>query len=631
MKSNIVKLGLRAVAFLVIFCTILSFLTLIYLPKRTHMEETGQPRGFYEEPENTIDVLFLGSCNMYSSISPVLLYEEYGITGYAFCCPDQEMSTSYTYLKEALKHQDLKAVVVESLFVTERNNKKREAYDRFVFDYFPLNANKLKLGLETAKRESEIMSQYDPTTPDALLTYAGMVFPLLRYHSRTDLTADDVTYFFENDLYNPYKGGFPQYNYTTNDGLFWDRVFNGDEVNEMALKYIPMMKELCDEAGIPMIIAKSPNFARWGYDDTHTKIVRDFAAELNIPFLDYHRPENFNYEISDYGYQTGRLNIYGVQKFTKTMGKYLTEEVGLAPTELSEEDKKAWDECVEWYYDTAEDNNCSIYPGQLAELRNLDGALRVRWNECEDAKTYSVYRCEGKDGESEFELLTDEATGHIYDDSDVENDHGYTYYVVPNEGEKAGEASKTKYWYYLDMPKNFTAVNDDGKVQLTWEPVDGTTNYWIQRRYGSDFNFRFYDSTKSTSYTNGDVIDGNLHYYRLTAVHNADGVKYQSMSSVVWCIPQHTPEITQIADQDGVKLTWKALTDQDEIRVYRRAADEESFSLLTTLGGDKKTYTDTTAEPGKEYYYQIKSYAAVFSRSAESETSNTVSVKVSEK
>ena len=227
MKNQAIKLGIRAIAFLLIFLMLLTIFTLIYLPKRDAEEtEVGQVAGFYQEPKNTLDVLFLGSCNMYSSVSPVLIYEKYGITGYAFCCPDEEMSTSYYYLREALKTQDLKAVVVESLFLTETNNSRREHYNRFAFDYLPISMNKIALALETSARESEFMKKYDQTAPDKLLTFAGYMFPLLRYHARDDLSRNDLTYFLEDDLYNFYKGGFPQYTYTTNDNNFFNKVFN---------------------------------------------------------------------------------------------------------------------------------------------------------------------------------------------------------------------------------------------------------------------------------------------------------------------------------------------------------------------------------------------------------------------
>lgn len=626
MKNSVWKLALRAVAFLLIFLTLFTIVNMIWLPKRHYTEETAQPVGFYHEPKNSVDVLYLGSCNMYSSVSPVLIYEKTGITGYAFCCPDQEMSTSYTYLKEAMERQDLKAVVVEALFITQVNGKNREHYNRFAMDYFPLNFNKIRLALEMSKREAALMKQYDSSAPDALLTFAGYLFPVLRYHGRTDLGKEDLTFFLENDLYNPLKGGVPQYTYTSNDDNFFDKIFNGKEVNEMSRKYLPMMKELCDEKGIPLIIAKSPNYARWGYDDTQTKIVRDFAEELGVPFIDFHSPEYGGFQIYDYGYQTGRLNIYGVRRFSGIMADYLTQELGLKPTQLSEENRQAWDSCVEQYYQVAKEKNCNLYPGELAELRNLDGAMRVRWNPCDDCDSYSIYRCVGKDGS--FALIADSAAGEYFDDGDVTSGQGYTYYVVPNTGARAGQASPTMYYIYLDMPQNLTAENRNGTVHLDWEPVEAAGYYRIQRRYGSDFNFSQYETTKYDSYTNKKVSDGNLYYYRIVAACKEDGNTYYSMSTITWMIPQTTPVIKQVSMNGQITITWKELTKQKKVQIWRMAEGEESYQLIDTVSGTATKYTDKSAKKGVEYYYRIVTLTSVFSRSVTSDFSNTVSAKI---
>lgn len=626
MKKGFIRLGIRAAAFLLIFATLFTVVTLIFLPKRSYKSEVGQPAGFYEEPDNTIDVLFLGSCNMYSSMSPVLMYESHGITGYCFSCPDQEMSTAYYYLKEALKTQELKAVVLESLFLTLTNNSKREHYNRFAFDYFPLNWNKTVLAYETSERESEFMKKYDSTAPDALLTFAGYMFPLLRYHGRTDLTANDLTFFLTDDLYNPYKGGIPQYSYTSNDDNYFSKVFNGTSINEMSLEYVPKIKALCDELGIPFIIAKSPNYARWGYDDSYTKIVREFADELGVPFIDFHAEEYNNFEIWDYGYQTGRLNVYGVKKFSTTMGDYLTEEFGLEPTLLSAEDKEAWDACVDQYYQLAEEEDCSLYPGQIAQLSNIDGALRVRWNAC-DSRTYSIYRCVGKSGE--FSLLTDSAQGVVYDDADVIPGQGYTYYVVPNQGELAGVKSDTAYYVYVDMPKNFKAENINGKIKLTWDESSVSSHYRIARRYGSNFNFEFYDNVENNQYVNKAVTDGYSYYYRLSSVYKEDGVSYVSMTTIVSIVPQSTPEISEVTTGDDyIKLTWEKLVNQDSIQVWRRSESEEEFTLLETTDGSKTSYTDESVDPGTEYFYKIISHVKVFGIAGDSDPSNTVGAKI---
>ncbi len=528
------KLLIKAIGFLTPLCIIMTLLTLLYLPKRNcETSESAQVAGFYEEPENTIDVLYLGSCNMYSSVSPLLIYEQYGITGYAMCCPDQEMSTSYYYLKEALKRQDLKAVVLESLFLTNTNGKNRERYNRMAVDYIPLSLNKIELAWDIAKRESPLMKSYDQSAPDMLLTFAGYMFPLLRYHSRTDLDKNDLFLFQEQ--YNFYKGGFPQYNYTTNDGLYWDKVYNGNEINAVSRKYVPMIKQLCDDNGIELVIIKSPNYARWGYDDSYTKLVRNYSEELGIPFVDFHNVDSVTFEEWDYGYETGRLNIYGVKKLSSTLGSYLLEHCGLKRTILPQEYKKTWDNCVDKYYEVAEEKDCSIEPGHIAQICNRDGAIFVRWNSYEDCLSYDIYRCEGKDGI--YQKLANDCREEFYLDKNVQSGQGYSYYVVPAEGMHIGEESKTKYYVYLDMPQNFSVENENGVLHLEWNQVSSAREYRIQRRTSEAFSFTYYDTTEKNDYTNYKVKEGSLYYYRLSAKYSEDGVDYYSATTIARAIP----------------------------------------------------------------------------------------------
>ena len=63
------KLVMRACAYMLMFCTLLTIITLVFLPKWDYEKtQSGQVAGFYREPDNTLDVLYLGSCNMYSSV-----------------------------------------------------------------------------------------------------------------------------------------------------------------------------------------------------------------------------------------------------------------------------------------------------------------------------------------------------------------------------------------------------------------------------------------------------------------------------------------------------------------------------------------------------------------------------------
>lgn len=624
MKNSKLMIALRAVIFLLIFVILFTLASFFFIPKRSAYGENSQVAGFYKEPKNTIDVLGLGSCNLYSSFSPVVLYEKYGITCYNFCCPDEEFSSSYYFLKDALKTQDIKVVMIESLFFLAENTAKREYYNRLGADYMPLSFNKLEYLNELSKQETEIMRQYDPTTPDRLMTYAGYLFPLLRYHSRNDLGRNDLKKLFSPGEYSFYKGGVPQYTYTRNDGNFFNTVFNGDKLTDNCLEFVPKIKQLCDEKGIRVFVVKSPNYLRWGRDDSHTKLVRDYCEELGIPFVDFHAPENNNFEIWDYGDHTGRLNVYGMRKFSETVGSYLTEKMGLAPTQLSAENKAAWDACVEKYYETASNKNCDIYQGHIAQLKSLDGAMQVRWNVCDDCSSFSVYK---KTESGELVLLTDNAVGETYEDTDVVSGRGYTYSVVPNEGALKGAFSPEVSGVYLDMPDEFTLENRNGSVALSWNAVPEAARYVIQRRTGMGFAFEDLAEVEGTSYVDDTAEDGVVYYYRLLAVCEDNGVKYYSMSQVDCTLARSTPAITKVTAGNAVTIKWTPVKNAEEIHVFRRGENETDFTEVAVLPGDASEYADTDVTSGTECFYRIAVYDKYLDFAFLSEFSNTVSAK----
>ena len=80
---------LKTLAVLAVFLVIFAAVTLFFYPKWSPDTEKNPSAGFYYEDPNSIDVLLLGSCNLYTSFSPDLFYEEYGVTSYCRSCPDQ--------------------------------------------------------------------------------------------------------------------------------------------------------------------------------------------------------------------------------------------------------------------------------------------------------------------------------------------------------------------------------------------------------------------------------------------------------------------------------------------------------------------------------------------------------------
>ena len=73
--------------------------------------------GFYEMERDTVDVLFLGSSHAAAAFSPQELYDGYGITSYNLGSEQQNLLITYYWLKEALRYQSPKVVVLDCLML----------------------------------------------------------------------------------------------------------------------------------------------------------------------------------------------------------------------------------------------------------------------------------------------------------------------------------------------------------------------------------------------------------------------------------------------------------------------------------------------------------------------------------
>ena len=60
-------------------------------------------------------------------------------------------------------------------------------------------------------------------------------------------------------------------------------------------------------------------------------------------------------------------------------------------------------------------------------------------------------------------------------------------------------------------------TTSNGKPRLTWSAVKGADKYYVYRSTDGK-NFSYYDTTKSTSYTNTGAKKNTKYYYKVRAV-----------------------------------------------------------------------------------------------------------------
>ena len=96
---------------LLLAAALLLFAAELVRPPRTDYGSTW--RAYLAEPENSLDVLYLGSSLAYCDFDPVEVYRHSGLTGCVVSGSAQTMPLTYWYLRQALETQRPQAVVLE--------------------------------------------------------------------------------------------------------------------------------------------------------------------------------------------------------------------------------------------------------------------------------------------------------------------------------------------------------------------------------------------------------------------------------------------------------------------------------------------------------------------------------------
>ena len=107
-----------------------------------------QASEMYVQPENSIDVVFLGSSHVHTNINTAKLWTDYGIASYDYSGADQPIWMSYYYLKEICKYQTPRLVVLDLFSVA--------IYDTEYYDNFPFMSDNLS-GMKFSANKLQMM------------------------------------------------------------------------------------------------------------------------------------------------------------------------------------------------------------------------------------------------------------------------------------------------------------------------------------------------------------------------------------------------------------------------------------------------------------------------------------------
>ena len=252
------------------------------------------------------------------------------------------------------------------------------------------------------------------------------------------------------------------------------------------------------------------------------------------------------------------------------------------------------------------------------------GRPKISWNAVNGADKYWIYR--SVDGETfDYYARTDKPSF-----TDGSTSIGTTYYyavkavaVLGGRDVSSGRSTAQSIQCRPAAP-SVSIYRASGKPQLKWNAVSGAAKYWVYRSTDG-VNFKYYDSTAKTSYTNTGALLGTKYHYRVKAVAVVNGKNVASAyngTKSLFTTPA-APGVSIYRVNGKPQLKWSAVTGAEKYWIYR-STDGVNFKYYDSTTGT--SYTNCIAASGTEYYYKVKAAAVVNGKDVASDFSNTKSL-----
>ena len=323
MLKKIIRNALKALAAVVCFGLIFCCLQPFFIPKFIdyNAETTVLVGNFRQLEENSLDVLFLGSSQLFRSVDTQRLYDAYGISAYNYGASGQSMSITPYYFKEALKTQSPKLVAVEVGCIFNKNSELTER--EIAWNYAPTPLTKEKL--------ASLEQVFGSKSKACLHAF----FPLLVYHDRWRTLGEpddgenghDIEYVFHPEHFSSlYPRGFVGLDIVNRLEYDYDRSDSAlKEIPEESRNAIESIAKECRERDIRLLFFKTPapiwtrgeSRAVKQFMDAHTLDYIDlnaYAAEMAL---------NENTDFSD----EKHLNTSGAEKVTDFVAGMLPQYI----------------------------------------------------------------------------------------------------------------------------------------------------------------------------------------------------------------------------------------------------------------------------------------------------------------
>lgn len=581
-------------------------------------------RGFYDEPDNSLDGVFIGSSLAYSSWIAPLAWERYGITVWPYTSSRQPFIIAKDMIEEARKTQP-NAVYMVSVS-TGGPDTVTEAAIHDTIDFMPVSLQKYRI-------INKLCDFGNYSVSDRLEYYV----PLFRYHTRwSELKKTD----FELGN-NGLKGGYTYEVFLRSIVDVSAKVKTTEQQEELPTYIKDALEELfeyCESEQVKIVFVISPiahgnvdklaqlNMFKRMCEERGFSVIdeREVMSEIGIdPKFDY--------------YDERHTNIHGAIKYTDYVSRYLIEHYDIQD-KRGTSGYESWDKAYERYREIADSHtlgfewngglrDITLSAPQLSEINASGTSLTISWKSVSGAEGYRIYRKQITDDEYPpgWQFVTEVGNNTLeYEDAGLETDSVYCYTVV------AFRKENDNYYFGRLSYRGITGITlmsapekleFFGSVNLSWKEVEGADGYEVTRRILSDLyddseegysvNMKI-DAGANSFYVDDERMSDLPYGYRVRAYrYDTAGEKvYGSYSNEVVQIPERSGPDVNVELIDGIPtLSWEKMEGITGYWIDRKEGNGEWESMAADpLSPDNTIFQDVTVKEGKQYIYRIRAY-----------------------
>lgn len=301
------KKVLKIFMFVLIFVILLFIFSYLLSPKYNLKKFGFVKNSLYSilsEKPNTIDVVAVGDSLVYSSISPMEIYGEYGYTVFDCSKPAQLVTEAYNYYKVAVESQKPKVAFIEANILF-RNISKTNGISK---------------------------------TRDILKSS----IPLFVYHD------DWKKIIVGNNVENNLKGFV--YSKKIQSGTLEEYMIKTDEtkiIPKENLDYLNKIIKLSKENNIKIIFVGLPSQKSWNYEKHNA--VEKLSKKLQIEYINLNMIEEVDIDWQKDTRDKGdHLNYFGAKKVSKYLGEYL-KNLNIISSKKNDSNYNDWNMLYEKY------------------------------------------------------------------------------------------------------------------------------------------------------------------------------------------------------------------------------------------------------------------------------------------